>query len=71
MLFTLSFTSFRGQNNPGYELLKSESVVNVGEYDFRIKQFSNTISSKTVTAISTFFDHAKTRQHAILVVVIR
>lgn len=63
--FTVSFTSFRGQNNPGYELLKSESIVKVGEYDFRIKQFSNTVESKTVTAISTFFGHSKTRQHAI------
>ncbi len=63
--FTLSFTSFPNANNPGYELLKSEALINVGDIDFRVKQFSNTNDSKTVTAINTFFDHAKTRQQAI------
>ncbi|KOP78669.1 hypothetical protein AMS59_12705 [Lysinibacillus sp. FJAT-14745] len=62
--FTVSFTCFQEQNNPGYELLKSEAIITVNDNDFRVKQYSNTDFSKTVTAISIFFDHAKTRQHA-------
>lgn len=61
--FTVSFSCFPSINNPGYDLLKPESIITVEGNDFRVKQYSNTDFSKNVTAISTFFDHSKTRQH--------
>jgi len=70
--FTVSFSCFSGtNNNTGYELLKSEAIVTVDDNDFQVKHYSNTNFSKSVVAISTFFDHAKTRNHEFLVVIIR
>lgn len=63
--FTVSFSCFPGQNNPGYELLKSEAIVTVDGNDFRVKQYSNPSFSKSVTAVSTFYDHAKTQKHMV------
>ena len=44
--FTVSFSCFPSINNIGYELLKSESIVTIDEYDFRGKQYSDIAFSK-------------------------
>ncbi|WP_409370300.1 phage tail protein [Lysinibacillus sp. 38-6] len=62
--FTVSFSCFKGPNNPGYDVLESESIVTVDGYDFRVKQYSNTTHSKTVMAVSVFYDLTKVQQHA-------
>ena len=54
--FTVSFTSFFDENNPGYALLDEESIVNVDGYEFRIKQLESSIDRKFITAVSTFYD---------------
>lgn len=54
--FQLSLTSFNYANNPAYPLLQEESIVVVEEYEFRIKQIQENQYSKSITAISTFFD---------------
>jgi phage minor structural protein len=63
--FTVKFTTFSMENNPGYELLKEESVINIDGYDFRVKQLRTTRNRKDVTAISTFFDLTGNRQEEI------
>lgn len=54
--FQLSLTSFNYGNNPAYPLLQEESIVVVDNYEFRIKQLQESQFSKSITAISTFFD---------------
>lgn len=61
--FTVSFSCFPGENNPGYELLKSESIITVDGNDFRVKVFADNVYSKSVTALSIFYDHLKTYRH--------
>jgi hypothetical protein len=61
--FTVSFSCFKGPNNPGYDVLASESIVTVEGYDFRVKQYSNIAHSKTVMAVSVFYDLTKVQQH--------
>ncbi len=61
--FTVSSTFLQGPNNPGYNLLGSESIVNVFDYDFKVKQYSNTEHSKTIGAVSTFYDLGKVWKH--------
>jgi len=61
--FTVSFSCFPSENNPGYELLKSESIINVDGNDFRVKVFADNVYSKSVTALSIFYDHLKTYRH--------
>lgn len=60
--FTVSFTTFP-HDNPAYEILQSESIVTVEGNDFRIKVFNDNVHSKTVTALSIFYDHLKTFRH--------
>lgn len=52
---TLSFTSFNYANK-AHNLLKEESIVTVNDYDFKIKQLSESTYSKHIQAVSTFFD---------------
>ncbi|WP_286923015.1 MULTISPECIES: phage tail protein [Lysinibacillus] len=61
--FTVSFSCFPSENNPGYELLKSESIITVDGNDFRVKVFADNVYSKSVTALSIFYDHLKTYRH--------
>lgn len=63
--FTVKFTSFSVENNPGHELIEEESLVSVDGYDFRVKQLRSNRNRKVVTAISTFYDHVGTRQESI------
>lgn len=63
--FTVSFSCFPSENNPGYELLKSESIITVDGNDFRVKVFADNVYSKSVTALSIFYDHLKTYRHGI------
>lgn len=63
--FTVSFTSFFHENNPGHELIEEESIITVDGYDFRIKQLKESNNRKSVTAISTFYDLVGHRQEEI------
>ena len=63
--FTVSFSCFPSENNPDYELLKSESIITVDGNDFRVKVFADNVYSRSVTALSIFFDHLKTYIHGI------
>lgn len=61
--FTVSFTCYPSTNNAGYDLLKVESVVTINGNDFRIKVLNDNVHSKSVTALSIFYDHLKTFRH--------
>lgn len=63
--FTLSLTSFFSANNPGYDILEEESIVNVDGYDFRAKQFKEMRNRKEIVGPSTFFDLTGHRQEEI------
>lgn len=56
--FTLSFSSFQHLDNPGYELINQESIVEYEGYTFRVKQLRTNTYTKQVTATSTYFDNA-------------
>lgn len=60
--YTVSFTTFP-HDNPAYDILQSESVITVEGNDFRVKVFNDNVHSKTVTALSIFYDHLKTFRH--------
>lgn len=58
--FSVAFTCFPTEpslDNPGYDILRSESIVTVDEFDFKVKQFSDSGYTKRVTAINTFFEN--------------
>lgn len=63
--FQVSFSCFPSDNNPGYDLLRSESIISVEGNDFKVKQYNDTAFSKTVTAVSTFYEHSKTQKDGI------
>ena len=54
--FELTLTSHNVPNNPGHSLIDVESEIIVDDFIFKIKQVSETVSYKQVTAISNFFD---------------
>ena len=60
--FQVSFSCFPGENNPGYDILRSESIVTVDGNDFKVKQYSDTAFSKTITATSIFFELSKVQK---------
>lgn len=62
---TVSSTVLATTNNPGYNVLASESVVTIDDLNFRVKQFAPGIGSKQFTAVSDFFDHNATWIHGI------
>ncbi|MEK4702000.1 phage tail spike protein [Solibacillus sp. FSL R7-0668] len=62
--FLVSFSCFPSENNAGYDLLRSKSTVTIDGYDFIVEQFDDKFS-KSVTAISSFFKHSKTRKDTI------
>ncbi|MCT6924835.1 phage tail protein [Metasolibacillus sp.] len=61
--FTVSFTCYPSTNNAGYDLLKVESVVTIDGNDFRVKVLNDNVHSKSITALSIFYDHLKTFRH--------
>lgn len=63
--FIVSFSVFPSPQNTGYDLLQSESIVTMEGYDFKVKQYSSTDYSKKITAVSTFFEHSKTRVNGV------
>lgn len=63
--FTVSSSCFPGDNNPGYDLLKSETVITVDSNDFKVKQYRDSAYSKNITALSIFFEQSKTQRHGI------
>lgn len=61
---SISFSTFEnlnGINNPGFDLLQSNSIVYVDGYEFFATRFSKVQYSKTFRGLSTFFKHSKTR----------
>lgn len=54
--FTVSFTSFNVDNNPGHVLMEEESIISVEGYDFRVKQLKESFNFKNIIAVSTFYD---------------
>lgn len=60
--FQVSFSCFYSENNPGYNILRSESIITVDGNDFKVKQYNDTAFSKTVTAVSIFFELSKTQK---------
>ena len=58
---TASFTCLPSEYNAGYDILGPETVVTIDGYDFKVKQFNNSGYSKTVSVVSTFFEHSKTQ----------
>lgn len=63
--FTLSFSSFPHESNPGYNLIEHESIIEYEGYKFRIKQLRTTTFSKEITAVSIYFDNADKRKYDI------
>lgn len=63
--FQVSFSTVQNENNPGYDLLDGESVVQLEGYGFRVKQFAHKGKRKEVVALSTFFDLTGHRQEEI------
>jgi len=53
--FSFSFTSFF-VDNPGYELLEGESIIDLDGQEFRTIDFSQKPLSKSVSGIHVFFD---------------
>lgn len=53
--FSLSFTSFF-DDNPGYELLEEEAIVDLDEQEFRVVDLSQKRTSKSIAAAHMFFD---------------
>ncbi|OKL36986.1 phage tail spike protein [Domibacillus mangrovi] len=53
--FTLSLTSFLN-DDPGYDLLNEESIIDLKGQSFRVKDLTHKRNSKTVQTNSTFFD---------------
>ncbi len=61
--FQVSFTclpSYPYPDNPGYDILRSESVLTIDGFDFKVKQYSDSGYTKRITAINTFFEHSTT-----------
>lgn len=63
--FNVSFSCFDSDNNPGYKILRSESIVTVDGNDFKIKQYSDTAFSKTIIGTSIFFELSKVQRSGI------
>lgn len=53
--FSLSLTSFFN-DNPGYDLLEEESVVDIGGHEFRLKGLTHKRTNKTIRGNHVFFD---------------
>lgn len=62
---TVSFST-NSHDNPGYDILKTESTVNIDGFDFKIKSCEDNGSHKKVSGTSEFFELSKTRTHDML-----
>ncbi|OCS82289.1 phage tail protein [Caryophanon tenue] len=58
----LSLTSFNYANNPAYELLQEDCIININNYEYRVLEIETTQHSKTITALSTFYDNQYKRK---------
>ena len=63
--FNISFISHNVTSNPAHSILQEESIVTVGDFDYRVKQMKETRNGKSVVALHTFFDLSDKRQNAI------
>jgi len=55
--FSVTLTTHnKDRKNPAYSLLKEESIVSVGDYEFRIKSLEENIFGKQITALNVFYD---------------
>lgn len=53
---SISFTSYRATENHSYKLLEAESIINVNDYEYRIKEVTEYSNRKEVFAQNVFFD---------------
>lgn len=55
--FSVTLTTHnKDRKNPAYSLLKEESIVSVGDYEFRVKNLKENIFGKQITALNVFYD---------------
>lgn len=63
--FTVSSTVLLSEQNAGYNILDSETIITIDGCDFRVKQFTKMNNAKNIVALSIFFDHSKTHRDGI------
>ncbi|MFJ3389324.1 phage tail protein [Lysinibacillus sp. NPDC086135] len=63
--FNISLVSHNTDRNPAHRILQEESVITIGDFDFRVKQLKETRRGKQVVAVNTFFDLIDTRKNEI------
>lgn len=63
--FNISLVSHNTDRNPAHRILQEESVITIGDFDFRVKQLKETHRGKQVVAVNTFFDLIDTRKNEI------
>lgn len=63
--FNITFVTHDTAKNTAYNILQEESIVTVGDFDFRVKQLKENRKSKQVVALNTFFDLIDTRKNEI------
>ncbi|MEY9973177.1 hypothetical protein ABH966_003561 [Lysinibacillus sp. RC46] len=63
--FNITLTSHNTNNNPAHRLLQEESIITVGDFDYRIKQMKETRHGKQIVAVNTFYDLVDKRQNEI------
>lgn len=56
---SLSFTTFKGERNVGYDFLTNGAIITVEDYEFTVEQYSENLFSKTVNCVSTFYLNSK------------
>lgn len=62
---TVSLSTYNLDYNPGYEVLKGESILTVDGFDFKIKSVDDDGSVKKVKGVNLFFESLKTVKHDI------
>jgi len=63
--FQISFLSHKTDKNPAHRILLEESIITVGEFEFRVKQLKENRIGKQVIAVNTFYDLIDKRQNEI------
>jgi hypothetical protein len=56
--FTLTFTSYSHNDNPGHNLIMQEGLIEYDGYKFRVKQLRKLTNSTQVSCISSFYENA-------------
>jgi len=63
--FNISLVSHNTDRNPAHRILQEESIITVGDFDFRVKQLKENRHGKQIVAINTFYDLIDTRKNEI------